>query len=319
MSTELKEVIETQISVKCKICNEEIAFDVNDAASFLSKTDHPNFFGKILATYRIEHQVNGEKHLNAVLLDHQNIFRGYIDAYRIPILQEEQQLTFTNLESYILLEEEIETLLPNDNFTNFFIVNLSGWVLEVVKMSGIKTDAILKSIFDKIEESKNIYETIPQPLNVVIADLSCFIWTKGKTHLMVTTQNKEKTSKYSTLLEDIANDIENNIIIPKKRIFKIFNNILAKTDLADDRPDLIIRLLSDDLLYSRIETRYPERISEIIPKISRRHTISENIIENLLLGKTSIIELLEEEPELITDCRDIIEILDFINRRKLLI
>ena len=108
-------------------------------------------------------------------------------------------------------------------------------------------------------------------------------------------------------------------MIPKKRIFKILIAILLETDLAEKRPDVVLRLLTDDLYYSRIRTRYPDRLDDIIPRISERHSISVYILEELLLGKTTLIELMEDRPELISHSKAIIETLDFINRRKLLV
>ncbi len=319
MSSKITKTITTGVQVKCKLCDANIIFDVNDSASFLSKTEHQNFFGMMLVTYRVQHIVNGEKHLNAVLIDQQNLFRGYIDAYKIPIMQEEKKVDLADFRNYLILEEEIYPLTSSDIFTNFFIINTTGWILEVAKLASINTEAVLRSIFDKIEESKTIYENIPQPLNIKVANLEFYIWIEGSTHVMVTFQKKKDTFELNELFERITKNIENNEIIPKKRIFKILDTILQVTDLAEKNPDMILRLLSDDLYYSKIKTRYPERIMEIIPKISKRHSIPKSILVDLLFGKYSLIELFEEKPELITECKQITKTLDFINRRKLLV
>ncbi|NHJ47539.1 MAG: hypothetical protein FK733_07115 [Asgard group archaeon] len=319
MSSRTNELLTTQVTVKCKLCDEEISFDIADDASYLSKTDHKSFFGMMLKTYRIEHLVNGEKHLNAVLLDKQNLFRGYIDAYIIPVLQDEQQLGYVDLNSFLVLEQEIETLNPNAIFTNFFIVNLSGWILEIVKNKHVKTEAILEKIFEKIDESRKIYTVIPQPLTVKVANLDCYIWNKGRNYLIMTLSENNYLAKIVSLMEQITNGIEKNDIIPKKRIFRMFNAVLILTNLIEKRPDLVLRLLSDDLFYSKIKIKYPDRIRDIIPKIANRHQIPEDVMEELLLGKISLIGLFEKRPELIKDCKRIIEALDFIDRRKLLI
>ncbi len=318
MTTKIAKTITTEVKVKCKLCDAEITFDVNDSESFLSKTEHQDFFGMMLITYRIEHVVNGEKHLNAVLIDQQNLFRGYIDAYKVPILQEEKEVKIIDFRNFLILEEEINPLVSSEIFTNFFIVNLTGWILEVAKLTSINTEAVLRNIFDKIEESKLIYENIPQPLNINVANLEFYIWILGSTHLILTFQKKKDNLELYKFFEQITKSIENNEIIPKKRIFRILDNILQKTDLVEKNPDIVLRLLSDDRYFSKIKTIYPERIVEIIPKISKRHSISKNILEDMLLGKLSLIELFEEKPELIIECKQITETLDFINRRKLL-
>ncbi len=318
MTAKITQPITTEVKVKCKLCNANITFDVDNNASYLSKTKHLDFFGMMLITYRIQHIVNGEKHLNAVLIDQQNLFRGYIDAYKIPVKQEEKEVNMIDYNNFMVLEEEIKPLVSSDIFTNFFIVNLNGWILEVVKLASIKTEAVLKNIFDKIEESKSIYENIPQPLSINVANLEFFIWIEGKTHLILTFQKKKNRIEHNKLFEQITKNIENNGIIPKKRLFMILNTSLQESALVDKNPDLILRLLSDDLYYSKIKTKYPERIMEIIPKISKRHSVSKNILKDLLLGKYSVIELFEKKPELIVKCKEITETLNFINRRKLL-
>ena len=317
METKATSAMSSQINVKCKICDMEIAFNCNDANSYLSRTEHKDFFGMQLITYRVQHQVNGEQHLNAVLIDSQNLFRGYVDAYIMPIIKDEQMGTI-NFSDFLILENDIEPMHPNKIFSNFIIMNLNGWVLEVSKIKGLKTDAILKNIQEKIVETKGIYEVIPQPLNIVIADLECFIWIEGRTHLIITIKRKEEIEKYLTLFSELTKKIENRGIIPKRRIFNILSNILTETTLAETRSDLILRLLSDDLLYSNIKIKYPERIKEITPKIAKRFNISKAIIEELLSGSISVIDLFVERPVLISQFKTILETLDFIDRRKLL-
>ncbi|MFW9924662.1 MAG: hypothetical protein ACFFDW_15375, partial [Candidatus Thorarchaeota archaeon] len=182
MVNKLSELLANTVKIKCKLCNHEIVFDVEDENTFISKTLHQDFFGMRLITYRVQHVVNEERHLNAVLIDHKNLFRGHVDAYNVPLHEEEQSPVNNN--EYMLLEEEIEIPISNKLIANFFIASLDGWILEVVKIPKSKTVAILKNIYEKIEESKKIYEIIPQPLNVLVADLECSVWVEGRTYII---------------------------------------------------------------------------------------------------------------------------------------
>nr|NHJ87885.1 hypothetical protein [Asgard group archaeon] len=239
MTDEITGIYTNTVSIKCKLCNAEMIFDVDNSNSYLSKTEHQDFFGMKLVTYRVQHIINGEKHLNAVLIDNNNLFRGHVDAYRIPVFKEEQSLKTVDMSSYLLLEEEIKAPTSNDILTNFFVASLDGWILEVVKIPNSKTEAILKGIFEKIEESMRIYEVIPQPLNVIIANLDCFVWVQGRTHLIITFANKSDHEKYTQVMIQITKYIENNGIIPKKRIFKI----LYQQDRHGGQPHrLLVRL-----------------------------------------------------------------------------
>jgi len=314
-----KTEVRSQVNIQCKLCGAEITFDVNDTSSFLSKTEHQNFFGTTLVTYRVQHVMNKEIHLNAILLDDQNLFRGYIDAYKMPVLQKEEEVGFVDFSNFLLLENEVTPMPENEVFSNFFVVNLKGWILEVIKTSSLKTKTFLQNIFKKFIESKAIYENIPQPLNVAIADLECFLWTEGKTFIILSTSHKQSLDYLSKTMSQLVKAIEANILIPKKRIFTFLVAILLETDLAEKRPDIILRLLTDDLFYSKIMIRYPDRLKEIIPKVVERFAVPKKVLEELLLGKISLISLLEEQPGLIKQSRALIEALDFTNRRKLLV
>ncbi|MHA1761965.1 MAG: hypothetical protein ACTSXA_15245 [Candidatus Heimdallarchaeota archaeon] len=227
-------------------------------------------------------------------------------------------MDYIDFSNFLLLENEIAPLPGNEVFSNFFVVNLKGWILEVIKTSSLKTRTFLQNIFKKFVESKNIYENIPQPLNVAIADLECFLWTEGKTFIVLSS-HKQSLKFLNKTMNQLVKGIEDNTLIPKKRIFAFLVTLLLETDLAEKRPDIILRLLTDDLFYSKIMIRYPDRLKEIIPKVIERFPVPKKVLEELLLGKATLISLLESQPDLIKQSRALIEALDFINRRKLLV
>lgn len=316
MTTEITKT--KNIDIKCKLCGAVIDFDIGNETTYLSKTEHQNFFGTQLFTYRVQHTVENEQHINAVLVDHQGNFRGYIDAYKETRYSAEQKLDPKNLENFIHLGEEIETITNNTLLTNFFIINSVGWFLEVIKLPNINTNAVLERIYEKITESKRIYKEIPQPLKIVVADLDFYVWIEKTTFIIISVKDTEIIDDLTNLIMEILDCVENSETLPNKRTYKILVSILSEVGPSQISLRLVRRLLTDDLFYSRIKTKYPERIDVIIPKIVRRHAVSEVILRELLLGKSSFIEMLENDEIVVAYYKEIIETLDFINRRKLL-
>ncbi len=72
---------------KCKICDQQIIFNITNKQSFVSSTEGKEFFGTQLTTYRVYHDVNTERHHNAVLVDNEGAYRGHVDGYaeEIPV------------------------------------------------------------------------------------------------------------------------------------------------------------------------------------------------------------------------------------------
>jgi hypothetical protein len=99
----------------------------------------------------------------------------------------------------------------------------------------------------------------------------------------------------------------------------IKNSIVLALEILRESPSLsnrvIQRLLSDDLLYSKTTTEYPDRISRIIERISSEYPLANEILEPLLRGETTLIELLENGYS--NRVEDIFELVDYVNRRGL--
>ncbi len=120
----------------------------------------------------------------------------------------------------------------------------------------------------------------------------------------------------------LLNWIEVFFFIP---IVRLLGTVVVQVDpeeypgKKEKQPDIILRLLTDDLFYSKIMIRYLDRLKEIIPKVIERFPVPKKVLEELLLGKATLISMLESQPDLIKQSRALIETLDFINRRKLLV
>ncbi|MBY8983353.1 MAG: hypothetical protein KGD57_10410, partial [Candidatus Lokiarchaeota archaeon] len=83
-----------------------------------------------------------------------------------------------------------------------------------------------------------------------------------------------------------------------------------------DKIPVIQRLINDDLLYSRIQIKYKERLPKIIDKLSSTFPIEKQILKKFFNQDLSLIDFLNKEG-ILNQLENFIEIYDFINRRRL--
>ena len=88
-------------------------------------------------------------------------------------------------------------------------------------------------------------------------------------------------------------------------------------DLNQKQDSIIKRLIFDDLLHSKITIKFEERIKRIVDRISSNFKIRPEILNEFFNENLSTIEYLRKSGN--TDLLEkFIDIIDFINRRKLL-
>ncbi|TXT57643.1 MAG: hypothetical protein BAJATHORv1_10346 [Candidatus Thorarchaeota archaeon] len=69
-------------TTRCKLCDEEIVFDIDDASTYLSKTETGNPLIGILYTVRVEHRYKeGVAHINVIVVDERGEYRAHKDCY----------------------------------------------------------------------------------------------------------------------------------------------------------------------------------------------------------------------------------------------
>ncbi|MBD3405291.1 MAG: hypothetical protein GF411_04030 [Candidatus Lokiarchaeota archaeon] len=69
-------------TIRCKLCEDEISFDINDSSTYQTKTESGNPLIGILYTVRVQHQYKeGVSHINVVVVDERGEYRAHKDCY----------------------------------------------------------------------------------------------------------------------------------------------------------------------------------------------------------------------------------------------
>jgi hypothetical protein len=303
----------------CQICNKKISLDISDESSYLSKTAHEEFFGMKLETFRIAHTIGSERHVNVVLIDHRGFFRGYVDSYKEALTEEQKPRKSSGKKGQlVILGEEIETIIDDDLLNCFLLVDNTNWLLEVVKLHNMNTKEITHLLAERIEESKKVYNKLPKPIKVDIADLEFQVFVKEDFMIALSFRRNENQNKFFAAAEMLSERLNYEIIPPRKRVLKLLITILKKVDHNGIDDDLLYQLLTDDRLYTKIKIKYKDRIPQIAFKICKRFAVKKDILTDILLGKKTVIDALEYDYDSLMNFKDLMEVVDYINRRKLL-
>ncbi len=292
----------------CKVCGEIIRFNPEDPKTYLSKTQHEDFFGMRLTTYRVAHEVGRERHYNSIVVDDRNMFRGHRDAYS-EIIGEEALPS----EWYWVFGEESPAVdtLPEVNLA-LLVSRRDRWVVDIKCPKGLVVTELVSLLVSKIEEAERIYSTPPEHLEIVAANLSLDVWRSDNKCLFIGSNN----TKLKHSLAQVAPLIikEDDDYIPQRRVLSLVIRLLTiKPEL---QLPIIKRIISSDMLFTSLKTPYQDRISDIVARVSERLPIAKEILGPLLRGYTTLIELLEGQ--YLTRCDEIFELVDYVNRRRLI-
>ena len=103
-------------------------------------------------------------------------------------------------------------------------------------------------------------------------------------------------------------------IIPRRRMLNVIFRILEKN--PDLSPSVLSRIMNEDMLFTTFHTPYEDRISSIVERVAQRHPIAEDILGQLLRGYTTLVDILEGDFS--SRYEEVIELIDFVNRRRIL-
>ncbi|MFW9994240.1 MAG: hypothetical protein ACFFD4_19505 [Candidatus Odinarchaeota archaeon] len=303
----------------CKICGVKVVFNVFNTDSFESKTPHERFFGMQLTTYRVAHAARdfNERHLNTVLVDHQGFFRGFIDAYSEPFPEIKAKIVIK--EEWELIPEEDGSLLAENEFFDTLLVfdRNALWVLGVIHSPIIKPVAIAKLLLEKIVDTEQIYKELPDKISYSIADKVFHVWNEGSRFIAAVFKEDQLNEKIELIIKEILSSfVQRRGTVTRRRIIILALNASSSKHLTEDDLPAIRRLLTDNALFTTIKVKYENHIPRIIDRLAREFPIAGDILEKLLKGETTVIELLESK--YLDRYREIFDLIDFINRRKLL-
>ncbi|MFW9968512.1 MAG: hypothetical protein ACFFEA_15295 [Candidatus Thorarchaeota archaeon] len=198
-----KETSQVRGRFQCQVCGETLSVDPEDEKTFLSKTEHDEVFGMQLVTYRVAHIAGDERHINAIIADHEGYFRGYRDSYSEKILRKDQP----RINHFWTIFREIPTLSESQLVELAFITDRrERWVLEVVDPGSAKMRELAFMAVDCVEEAERVCESLPSPLIVKIADRELAIWSMDSKLFCV----EAKSSRVVALMDRFATLLQNS-------------------------------------------------------------------------------------------------------------
>ncbi|MBD3404962.1 MAG: hypothetical protein GF411_02365 [Candidatus Lokiarchaeota archaeon] len=293
---------------QCAVCNEPIKFDPENPTTFESKTTHEKFFGMQLTTYRVAHEIGNERHVNTVVVDHKHLFRGHKDAFveQIDKLEEEKRLW--------LVSQKPDALHTHPYLENVFIMDrIDSWVMEGLGSEKVRLLELARLLDKKVEEAERVYETLPEEMSFTIADQDLRIWINNSRVACVTAKGAAAITSIKILLKELTKNTHRDAI-PDKRLLILGLHVISEYPKIN--PEILIRLASDDRLYSKIEFGFIPRIPSIVERVERKYPFAKEILMPLLSGTASVINLLEQGQ--IGKISQIFDMLDYVDRRGLL-
>ena len=220
---------------QCQVCGEPLSIDPEDEKTFLSKTEHDEVFGMQLVTYRVAHVTGDERHINAIIADHEGYFRGHRDSYSEKILREDQP----RINHFWTIFREIPTLSESQLVKLAFITDRrERWVLEVVNPGSFKMRDLAFMAVDCVEEAEKFCDSVPSPLIANMADRELVIWSRDSRLLCV----EAKSSKAVALMDRFATLLQNSqqySHFPSKHMIILAMRVIEKNPSFLFTPDLV--------------------------------------------------------------------------------
>ncbi len=294
----------------CKVCGKPIQFDISDESTYISRTEHEDFFGMKLTTYRVSHDEKKERHYNSVVVDHMGLFRGHRDAYSEPLHTLDPS---TERRYWVYHEDETPAEPTNGVGLALLISRTQRWVVDIVCPKRMNASEIATLVLDRVEEAWRIYNDIPQPLETHFADRDFYVWTSDERVLCVSFNNLKLLKSIESIAPRIVAENDESII-PRRRLLNLLFQILEKDPKLS--PDMLSKIMNEDMLFTTFHTPYEDRIPSIVERSIDRYPIAKEILGPLLRGYLTLIDVLEGE--YCSRYKEVFELVDFINRRRIL-
>ncbi len=302
----------------CLMCGTNITFNINDEKSYLKKKNNENFFGKETHSYEVAHYSNEELHVNNVLVDNNGNFQDYLTTYKIKL--EDYTHTEKKTQRFFKLSNEGQKPLETHPFFNIFLIfnTFNNWLFEIVSPSQFNTVELTNLLYNKMEEMYKMYSSFPDYLKISVIEKTFHIWISDSSIMAINLNEDIQSQWIKSIIKDFNQNIsfDGNLIAKSPRILLI-SEFFNRPEINENQKHIIQRLIFDDLLHSKIKIKFKERLERIIERISSTFKISPETLNDFFNQNLSTIEYLRksENTELL---EKFINIIDFINRRKLL-
>lgn len=302
----------------CLMCNAEVVFNIKDENTYLKKKINEKFLGKETFSYEVAHYYDNELHVNNVLVDNIGKFQDYLNTYKIKL--ENYAHADKKPQRFFKLSNEGQKPLENHPFFKIFLIfnTFNNWLFELVSPSQFKTVELTNLLYNKMEETFKVYSSFPDYLNIPVAEKNFHAWISGSNIICINLNEGIEIEWIKSLIKNINRNInfDGSLIAKSPRILLV-SDFFNGAELNQTQDSIINRLIFDDLLHSKISIKFEERIKRIVDRISSNFNIEPNILNEFFNQKQSIIEYLRNSGNKNLLAK-FIDIIDFINRRKLL-
>ncbi len=220
---------------QCQLCRETLSLDPEDENTFLSKTEHDEVFGVQLVTYRVAHIEGDERHINSIIVDHEGYYRGHRDSYSENIKPKGQP----RINHFWTIFQNVPCLSESRLVKLAFIADRrERWVLEIVNPGRVKMRDLALTAFDRVEEAEKVFESVPSPLIVEMADRELVIWSRDSRLLCVEAKSSKAVAlmdRFSTLLQNSQQDSH----FPSKHMIILAMKVIEENPSFLFSPDLV--------------------------------------------------------------------------------
>ncbi|MFX1236417.1 MAG: hypothetical protein ACFFAS_07425 [Promethearchaeota archaeon] len=317
VDVELKENKE-KTHLKCKLCDKKVEFDIYDESSYIKREKQEKYLGKNLCSYKLAHYFNEEIHVNTVLVDETGQVYDYLDTYSVKLDTHKSSETVSR-NFYNYSEENHQIIEDHPVYNLFLVFNIfDHWIYEIVSSIRFNSVELINIMYHKMQEASNIYSETPPYMRISIADKFFHLWISGSNVLCVNLANELNIQWLNPIMEEFIEkaSFEGNLISNCPRIINI-TEFFREDQINKDLLPTVKRIVYDDLLYSKIQIKYPERIKKIIDRLTTEFSIDHSIIFGFFFQNKSLIEYIRKIGDY-EDFKEFIELIGFINRRKLL-
>ncbi len=230
---------------------------------------------------------------------------------------DDQEVVSRNFYNYT---EENHTVIDEHPVYNLFLVfNIfDHWIYEIVSSSKFNSIELTNLLFNKMQEASNIYSKTPPYLHISIADKDFHLWISHNNVICMNLKNELNFQWLSPIIEEFIEkaSFEGNLISNCPRIINI-TEFFRDDQINNDVFPIVKKVIYDDLLYSKIQIKYPERIEKILDRLVSEFSIERSIILGFFFQNKGLIDYLRKIGDQ-EDFKEFIELIGFINRRKLL-
>ncbi len=307
-----------ETNFNCQLCNAKIRFRIDDENSYLENISRNIFFGKEFLLYKVAHYFKNELHINNVFVDKTGRYYDQLSSSKIKLEEYTNKELGTTQQFYRYSGLTHETLKEHTIFNLFIIFNISDhWIYDMVCIPSINAIQLTSLLYEKIQEAKKVYSEVQKYLKISVADQEFQLRVLNSNIICYKLTNDNNLYWVNPLMEKLTQKSHSlDYLISKCPRILTINEYFNEKEITLDKIPVIQRLIDDDLLYSKIQIKYKERLPRIIDRLTSAFKIEREILEEFFNQEMSLIDFLNKRG-ILSQLEQFIEIYDFINRRKL--